>query len=332
MWGRIPLWNRPDEVDILRRMIITTVPGVDSGQLPPARPPDLSDILAACRAARFGGAVRCPHCNGQRTQRWGQFAGRQRYRCTGCRRTFSDLTRTPAAYSKKLPLWAPCVECMRAGMSVHQTAARVGVHPTTVFRWRHRLLSGLRASDAETLAGAVELDSTWFLHSEKGRGPVTDRAVRRRAPSDAWVPASGGVNVLIACDRAGAAVTAVVDSRNSRLIASDILDLTLRPRLHGVATIIAAQLPTGPAARFAARAGARFLDARGALEVTGHRLAHIATAREYRFRLHRWLKRFRGVATFYLENYLIWHRTVDHALRQGMPAHALRWPLTRGFG
>lgn len=310
-------------------MIVTAAPGVDSGQLPPARPPALSDMLASCRAARFGGTVHCPHCDGQSTHRWGQFAGRQRYRCNSCRRTFSDLSRTPAAYSKKLTLWAPYVECMRAGMTVHASAARVGIHPTTAFRWRHRLLAGLRASDAEKLSGAVELDSAWYLHSEKGRGPVGDRAARRRGPSDGWVPASEGVNVLIACDRTGGTVTAVLESRNSRLIAADSLEQTLFGRLHGVATVIAAQLSTGPAARFAERAGTRFLRAPGRFELFDRRLNHITAARDYRFRLHRWLKRFRGVATVYLENYLIWHRMVDHALREGMAARALRWPLPR---
>jgi hypothetical protein len=49
-------------------------------------------------------------------------------------------------------------------------------------------------------------------------------------------------------------------------------------------------------------------------------------------RLKQWLARFRGVATRYLANYLIWHTCVDRAYRHGVGAVMLRWPIGAGFG
>jgi hypothetical protein len=74
----------------------------------------------------------------------------------------------------------------------------------------------------------------------------------------------------------------------------------------------------------------RFFDARpGATAASGThaRLVHVRTAQAANVRLHDWIKRFRGVATKYLANYLIWHCHVDRVIRQGMAAEVLRWPL-----
>lgn len=37
----------------------------------------------------------CPHCGGQRLQRWGHASGLQRHRCGDCHRSFNALTGTP---------------------------------------------------------------------------------------------------------------------------------------------------------------------------------------------------------------------------------------------
>ena len=38
------------------------------------------------------------------------------------------------------------------------------------------------------------------------------------------------------------------------------------------------------------------------------------------------MSRFRGVATRYLPNYLMWHQRVDAHERQGVAGESLRWP------
>ncbi len=46
-------------------------------------------------------------------------------------------------------------------------------------------------------------------------------------------------------------------------------------------------------------------------------------ARLYLLRWKRWLRRFRGVATKYLDHYLVWFRLLDRLA--GRPAHGLQW-------
>jgi transposase-like protein len=258
----------------------------------------------------------CPHCAASHTVRWGSFSGRQRYCCRECKRTFSSLTGTPAAYSKKLSLWAPYARCMAHGLTIRRTAAQLGIHPSTAFRWRHAFLDCMRSHDRERLAGWIELDSLRFAYSEKGRRDL------RRAPYRYGVCPGGlfgeyAANVLVACDRRSDVITAITSVATTARIASDDIQDALAGKVRGRPIVTCRQGHFGAAALFARRTGGRFFDARRrARHATGR--AHIRNARAYGQRMKDWIRRFRGVATRYLSNYLIWHRVVDRRWRQSL--------------
>jgi transposase-like protein len=268
--------------------------------------------LDALRTARFVDGVRCPRCSSERTQRWGGFAGRQRYRCRGCRRTFSDLTGTPAAYLKKTDLLPAYAACMARGLSVRGSARAVGVHPATAFRWRHRLCRAL-AERREPIGGWIEVAVVRLPESRKG-----DRRLTRPPRRTRWPPSmipNPLVCVVIALDRRGRLASGVAGTSPLR---PDGYERVIGPSLKDRwALVLAHEGPLGAAARFArARRGA-FRDVR-----VRHRrrsLEHVESAREYGRRFLRWLKRFAGVATKYLDHYLAWHRTLDTAARFGLP-------------
>src|SRR5262245_42120655 len=121
----------------------------------------------------------CPRCQSNRILRWGHFSGRQRYKCRGCARTFSALTGTSAAYSKRLDLWADYCRCALAALTLRRCAAQLDIALSTAFRWRHAILSVSRASDTTVLTELVEIAELHMAYSEKGaRRP--SRAPRRR--------------------------------------------------------------------------------------------------------------------------------------------------------
>lgn len=290
---------------------------------PSAAQPEVARLLDEVRAARFAHGVRCPRCGHDRTQRWGSFSGRQRYRCVGCTRTFSDLTATPAAYSKKLLLWTDYGQCMADGASVRRAARRLRIHPCTAFRWRHVLLAALRERDDERLAGWIELLATVFPFSEKGR---------RRGPAAAATSARAlrVAKVLAACDRRGRTLTAVAGVATTARIYTHELERSLHARVQGGdAQLVAAGGPFAPASILARRAGWAYHDARRAA-ARPRSLAHLRTAEAYVHRLRDWLERFRGVATRYLPNYLVWHRALDARWRRRVQAELLRWPMMGG--
>jgi transposase-like protein len=273
----------------------------------------LPAVLWPSGAARPSG---CPRCGATSLQGWGSFRGRRRYRCNGCRRTFSDLTGTPAAYCKKLALWGRYARCLAHGLSVRRAAAQVHVHPSTAFRWRHAMLDGLRAADRERLSGWIALHSLRFPYSEKGRRDVA--APRARAPARLWTGADG-VNVLVACDRRGRVVTAVAERSWAWRIGTDALARALAARLHGRPILTAREPKHGPAGRLARRRGLTFHSARGPRAEAVRVYARVDHAVAYGWRLQDWMRRFCGVATRYLPNYLVWHRAVDLRWRLAHP-------------
>jgi transposase-like protein len=296
----------------------------------PSDPPSSSfdDLVFALRDARFSGGVTCPRCGSPRIQRWGTFSGRQRYRCVGeCGRTFSDLTGTPAAYVKKLHLWQGYGRCLSQSLSVRASARAVGVHPSTAFRWRHRILGWLAAHDREHLSGWVEVGLVRIPKSEKGSRSL-GRAPRRRGVQGAEWWSSPRASVVVACDRRGAVVSGTLPGE-ARRPRPEHVDAVLRDRL----------LPTRPPARIITqRAFPLEWDAVAALVSvprgpprTGHaHLEHRENLDAYCRRLRRWLGRFHGVATRYLDHYLGWHRAIDAEYRRGIARVSLRWPLELG--
>jgi len=51
------------------------------------------------------------------------------------------------------------------GTSIRKSAAALGIHPNTAFRWRHRFLTLPNGQQAISLAGIAEADETYFLES-----------------------------------------------------------------------------------------------------------------------------------------------------------------------
>jgi transposase-like protein len=100
----------------------------------------------------------CPHCAHDVISRWGFANGLQRYRCGGCRATFNALTDTPLAGLRHKAKWLDYAKQLVEGTSVRKSAAAVGVHPNTAFRWRHRFLTLPNGQQARHLAGIAEVD------------------------------------------------------------------------------------------------------------------------------------------------------------------------------
>lgn len=121
----------------------------------------------------------CPHCQAAHVQRWGHDSGIQRYRCGDCHRIFNALTGSPLAGLKCREAWAAYTRAMIDGCTLRTAAHRSGVHLSTAFRWRHRLLQRPAQAQDTELHNIVEADETYFLESFKGRRQLT-RAARHR--------------------------------------------------------------------------------------------------------------------------------------------------------
>ena len=235
--------------------------------------------------------------------KWGWFSGRQRYRCLACRRTFSDLTGTPAAYTKLIELWPEYVECMRGALPLRYCAARLKTSLSTAFRWRHAVLNASRAADDTTLSGRIEVNELWMAHSKKGSRrldrPPRARGARERDP---LLFDTRRVCVVVTCDQDKRTYSQHIDARH--LQAEDLCGV-LSARLRKPVKIVSARGPRSVHVSLASAAAGVY---EWALRATHEKLAGVIA---FQKRIRRFLVPFRGVATKHLDNYLRWHRVLE---------------------
>ena len=274
-----------------------------------SRPPRMASAgasgLAEIGQRRIDSAG-CPHCQSHDVARWGQASGLPRYRCKACSRTFNALTRTPLAKLRLKDKWAEQTAALIEGVSTAKAARRCGVHYTTAFRWRHRFLASLAGDKPKTLTGVVEGDETFILESFKGKRSGMPRKPRKRGGKSAKRGLSAEqIPVIVARDRQGATTDAVLPKLNRASIAA---------ALDGVVTQANEFCCDGGTAivAFARKAGiaAHVLPMPGKPNPAAPEF-HLNNVNAYHGRLKEWLRRFHGVATKNLPNYLGWRRTLE---------------------
>lgn len=290
--------------------------GSAAGAPPPAFP------IHTFRALRFPGHIACPRCAHQRVQRWGRFGWRQRYRCLGCRRTFSDFTGTPLAYLKHVDRWPTFCRLFPRAFSVRRTAVLLDVHPCTSFRWRHRLLDGLRGTERPALSGRVSVDLGWLPYSEKGARPDPEPV----AVASVWHSSGRQAWVVVACDPRGASFGRYLGN--------------VCPGWPRIRSALAGRLLPGTTLLYRTNRKIRIEPAAAALGVGSELERSVGRepggrspelARSYLARYRRWERRFRGVATRYLDNYLVWFRLIDVARHRARPFRGLQSVLVGTF-
>jgi transposase-like protein len=273
----------------------TTIPrlAVDDSQL---------GKLGRDRIASFG----CPHCSSAEVRRWGRAGGKPRYRCASCRKTFNPLTGTPLSGLHFKERWRDQAQALMAGETVSKAAERCKVAYTTAFRWRHRFLAALNLDKPHSLSGIVEADETFVLESFKGKRGKLLRAARKRGGKASKRGLSAEqIPVIIARDRSGATIDAVLPHL-------DIASMTAALG-HVIASGAELCCDGGKAiSGFARRARIKthVLPAPGAPKPDAPQF-HINNVNAYHSRLKEWMRRFHGVATDNLPNYLSWRRTIE---------------------
>ena len=265
---------------------------------------------------------RCPHCAHDQVSRWGFANGLQRYRCNACQVTFNALTETPLARLRHKAKWIDYAKQLVEGVSIRKSAAAVGIHPNTAFRWRDRFLNLPNGQQAISLAGIAEADETYFLESQKGRKQGLNRPSRKRGGKASKRGLSEEQTAVLICrDRAGNTADFMLEKADKAHIGA-----VLKPLL--AADVI---LCTDGEKALAAVAKEMGITHRPVNLAAGRRVVagvyHVQNVNAYDSRLKEWMRRFHGVATRYLGNYLGWRRLIERHNREISPADFLRAAL-----
>ena len=112
----------------------------------------------------------CPHCQSHNVVKYGRNSNVQKFKCKDCGKIFSISTNTILFSTKKdLETWKLFCECMINKFSLRKCAQICNINLHTAFNWRHKILDALQNMQSEvTLKGIVESDETFYPISFKG--------------------------------------------------------------------------------------------------------------------------------------------------------------------
>ena len=91
--------------------------------------------------------IECPHCCGTDIYGHGKYRGRFRYKCKTCTKTFNENTGTAISGIKKVNEFQSYLDLLINSVSIRKAAKKLDLNISTVFTWRHKLLSALSAKN-----------------------------------------------------------------------------------------------------------------------------------------------------------------------------------------
>ncbi|MDM5239175.1 IS1595 family transposase [Bacillus cereus] len=278
------------------------------GKLYPDSARPLESTYEDIRESRFKDGLGCVHCGSKSVKRNGKYRSRERYLCHDCGKSFNDTTGSPIARTRYPQLWMKYLKMMVEGCTLPQISEELGIHLSTCFYWRHKVLFALRSNGFNQLSGIIESDETFFLESEKGKKNINHRLPRERG----GVASKRGISneqicVIVAKDRQGNLVSRYAG--RGRITHGEI-EQSLGEYIDS-----SALLCTDSAKNYIAFAKSRGIQHEvvnmNKKQYVNKGLYHVQHVNNYHKRLKDWMERFQGVATKYLDNYLYWHRFLE---------------------
>ena len=270
---------------------------------------DFKLLILSKKATALGDRPHCPHCGSHGIVKNGTKDHRQRFKCKECGHTFT-WTNNTILYGIKSDyntLLAYC-DCMMQKMSIRQCAEHCGISIPTSFEWRHKILDALQNMQNEViLNGTVESDETYFPLSFKG-----SRGLLRPAHQRGCSNHTRGISNELVCTSCSVNLNGLSIGKVTNLGRPCIEDLTnlINGRIEEGSFLV-----TDSLSAYDTVAEVNNLT-HIKIEPGKHKngVFDIQTVNSYHSELKRLINgRFKGVATKYLNNYVVYHNFVNFA-------------------
>jgi transposase-like protein len=246
----------------------------------------------------------CPRCKCEYVTKAGVRDGRQVYKCKRCKYQFRETAKSLVYHMHKYPLMLDYLKCMLEGKSLRACAKEVGISLPTSFRWRHKILSAIQGLEGGiSFTGITETDELLMQYSEKGR-----RYKSWEEKEQAMKTVHPNVAVLVMTDREGNLLlkhtgenrvqNSQIKKELKRRVSEDNL-ICFKPNEEFQQAII-----ESPSKKVLIRRKTKGLAVYS---------LNIAEKKINNFLI--WMMRFRGVATKYLQNYLMWFVVMNKYLK-----------------
>ena len=159
---------------------------------------------------QFNNNHHCPYCNSNKIKKNGKALGKYpQFKCNNCGKNYSTKTNTIfQGTHKSIIVWQEYIELFSQGKSLSYIAKELNMNIKTAFYWRHKILKVLtKKDDNDKLGGIIEADETFFEESQKGARNVKGREARKRGYSSYTYTKKTKICVLTAIDRNKASFT-----------------------------------------------------------------------------------------------------------------------------
>ena len=265
----------------------------------------VEQIYEDVKEFRFSKGKVCPHCSSELISKNGKYNGKQRYICKDCRRTFTDFTNSAVYRSKKsLDKWLKYAKCMIMGLSIRKSAKIVGINIATSFFWRHKILDCISAFlGTGHVDGLIEADEVFFAESFKGTKTINmpreshkrGKSIKKRGISKEQIC------IATALDRQGNLI--IEPLCKGRMTYKELENLY---KGHIGENSILCTDSHKSYIRFATD----FNLNHKRIKTGKHKedIYHIQHINNLHSNLKRWMRRFNGVASKYISNYMHWFK------------------------
>ena len=263
------------------------------------------DVRRGKRAREF---PHCVHCGSDAIRGHGTYKHYRRYLCVSCKKTFTDITKTCIAHLQKRDQFRQYIVCMIHGMSLRKAAKQTGVCLKTAFDWRHKILHALKMNPHQQLRGVTEADETFFRYSEKGSRKLSRRPRKRGGGKGPGLD-DELVCVLTAKDRSGS--PPVIETVGRGPITSERIHEKLKGSFIDQNRLLCTDA-NNSYKKYCKEHNIKHkvLNLSKKQRVVEKHL-HLQNVNATHSRLKGWMRRFHGVASKYLQNYMNYFRTLE---------------------
>jgi len=262
----------------------------------------------------------CPHCGHGKYVRFGSDKGAQRYKCKGCKKSFTEFTGTWMAGLHKKDKIDAYLVLMIEEKSLDKIKEELHINKKTAFDWRHKILSSLDNIEKDSFSGITESDETFLLFSEKGKRTLTRKGKKRGGRAKKKGISNEQVAVIATADRAGQQDLSVATI--GRLKKSDI-EKSIGARISDK-TILCSDSHVSFKG-FAIDNSIEHHAIRADLkQYVKDGIYHVQHVNSIHNRLKKWInQQFWGVSTKYLQQYLNWFRIKEMLKYKQIPISEL---------
>jgi len=139
-------------------------------------------IVSVANTVNQNRRVACSYCCNTDIYGHGTYRDRSRYKCKSCQKTFNDNTGRAIDGIKKVGEFQAYLNLLIDSVSIRTAEKKLNLNTSTVFSWRHKLLSALSTKNGSPFICIVEFDDKQLDISEKGNKKLERESYKR--PSD----------------------------------------------------------------------------------------------------------------------------------------------------